>query len=33
MNGNKEIDKWKGGEGGGCKFHAHFTFRAARDID
>ena len=30
MNGNKEIDKWKGGGG---KFHAHFTFRAARDID
>ena len=29
MNGNKEIGKGKAG----CKYHAHLTFRAARDID
>ena len=26
MIGNKEIGKWKGG----CKYHAHFTFRQQR---
>ena len=31
MNGNMEVGKWMGR--GGCKYHAHVTFRAARDID
>ena len=28
--GKKEINKWMGRE---CKYHAHFTSRAARDMD